>query len=376
MTLMTKPAPPQTSHLVPGPPGAPILPGLCETVLATHGVTFAAAVTLIQQPPFTNALLTTLPQAQALAASHAQTFVEGWHSGVANGVFGALETLATEVAALLGDDTLKLARKLDATDPRTPDFAAALAEFRDILNALTLGPLSLATGSGSTLLRIKSISDTLADLSRQIGDDATKLGSAVHEVDREGRIARLINQQAALQGQLAEANDAIAKGATEEIGPSILFGFEISKEFMNGVDAGALGGATLGIVGQAMEIAAYNEKVKAQYDQQDALIAQIGALASRIAATQTDAMTLSLVSAQIDVFASETTRLVAAARSIDDQLAGMSRQIGALGIVETPPFAGYYAEQVQVAQDFWRDLGAQSKRYLSVIAHSKEAETP
>src|SRR5262249_5958776 len=136
MTAMSGSAAAPTSYLIPRDAGAAVLPARLQSIMTAHSVTTSAALTLIQQIPFQNGLLPTLPEDQALAASHAQTFIIGWGSGVANGLFEGLSSIADDIQALLTDPILSLAQKLDATDSNSAGYADLLTEFGTALSAL------------------------------------------------------------------------------------------------------------------------------------------------------------------------------------------------------------------------------------------------
>lgn len=368
-----------TSHLIPTQAGASLLPQLCQSILTAHCVTTSAAFTLIQQIPFQNGLLTTLPEDQALAASHAQTFIGGWQSGVANGLLQGLESIGTDVAAMLSGALLPVAQRLDGTSPTDPGYGEILADFRSALTALQKAATSLDPNNGSTLLAMQALCVDVQGLSLQVADDATRMTTAVQEVNRLQPIQALTDSQRSLQDQLAEVNATIASGATDQILPSIQFGIELGAGLLDplesGVTAGAIAGSVLSIVGEGEQIAAYNEQIKSEYDKQTSLTQQISALAKDIAADKTDMMTLSLTAAQVGQFNAQITTLLDSANGLVSQMSGWSNQIGALSLVSSPPSAGYFALQVTNAQSFWSDLGSTLNRYLGIIAASGLTQT-
>lgn len=369
----------QTSYLIPTQSGAAVLPQLCKSILTAHGVTASAALTLFQQIPFQNGLLQTLPEDQALAATHAQTFLSGWGAGVANGLFQGLSSIADDVRALLSESALPLAKTLDTTKPTDPGYTATLAQFRNVLTALQTTATSLDPNGGSTLLGMQTLCTQAQNLSLQVADDATRLTTAVTEVDRLRPIQALTDQQNSLQKQLADLNGTIATGATDQILPSILFGIQLGAGMLSpletGVNANAIAGGLLKIGGEAQAIAAYNQTISAQYAKQSSLIQQISDLAKSIAADATDMMTLSLTAAQIALFNTQLTTMVGSASSLVTQMANWSMQIGELGLVSAPPTKGYFEAQVIDAQSFWADLMFALNRYLGIIAASGSAVT-
>lgn len=362
------------SHLLP----AGALPQLCQSILTAHCVTTSSALTLIQQIPFQNGLLTTLPEDQALAASHARTFIGGWEAGVANGLLQGLESIADDVGAMLTESILPLAQELDTRSPGDSGYSSILADFRSALAALQDTATSVDPNSGSTLLAMQTLCGNAQGLSGQVGDDATRLATAVGEVNRLQPIQALTEKQQGLQHQLAAVNATIASGAVDQILPSLQFGVELGAGMLDplasGVTAGAIAGSLLSIVGEGEQIAAYNAQIKAQYEQQTALMQQISALATDIAADKTDMMTLSLTAAQIALFDAQLTSIVQSAQALVSQMTGWSTSIGSLGLVSSPPSAGYFTSQVTDAQAFWSDLRTTLNRYLGVIAASAAAE--
>ena len=368
-----------TSHLIPTQAGTMVLAQLCQSILTAHCVTTSAAFTLIQQVPFQNGLLTTLPEDQALAGSHAQTFINGWQEGVANGLLQGLESIGDDVAAMLSEAILPLAQQLDSTSPTDPSYNKILTSFRSALVALQATATTLDPNSGSTLLDMQTLCVDLQNLSSQVGDDATRLATAVQEVNRLQPIQALTDKQQGLQNQLAALNATIASGATDKILPSIQFGIELGAGMLDplesGVTAGAIAGSVLSIVGEGQEIAAYNQEIASEYATQKSLTQQISDLAKDIAADKTDMMTLSLTAAQIALFNAQITSLLKSAQGIVSQMSGWGTQIGALGLMSSPPSAGYFTAQVTDAQTFWSSLGTTLNRYLAIISASGYADT-
>jgi hypothetical protein len=363
----------QTSYLIPTQTGVAVLPQLCKSILIAHGLTSSAALTLVQQIPFQNGLLQTLPEDQALAASHAQTFLNGWEAGVANGVFQGLNSIAEEVSALLSEALLPLANQLDTTAEADPGYPAILEQFRSGLSTLQM-TTSLDQNSGSTLLGMQTLSNQVQSLSQLVADDATRLATAVTEVDRLQPIQALTDQQNSLQQNLAGLNTTIATGATDQILSSILFGLQLGAGMLGplatGVNANAIAGGLLKIGGEAQAIVAYNQTITAQYNQQTSLIQQIGDLAKTIAADTIDVMTLSLTAAQIALFNAQLQTMVASVSSLVSLMGSWNQQIGYLGLVSAPSTPGYFTAQVTDAQTSWSNLATALNRYLGIIAAS------
>jgi cell fate (sporulation/competence/biofilm development) regulator YlbF (YheA/YmcA/DUF963 family) len=363
----------QTSYLIPTQTGVAVLPQLCKSILIAHGLTSSAALTLVQQIPFQNGLLQTLPEDQALAASHAQTFLNGWGAGVANGVFQGLNSIAEEVSALLSEALLPLANQLDTTAEADRGYSAILEQFRSGLSTLQM-TTSLDQNSGSTLLAMQTLSNQVQSLSQLVADDATKLATAVTEVDRLQPIQALTDQQNSLQQKLAGLNTTIATGATDQILSSILFGLQLGAGMLGslatGVNANAIAGGLLKIGGEAQAIVAYNQTITAQYNEQTSLIQQIGDLAKNIAADTTDMMTLSLTAAQIALFNAQLQTMVSSVSSLVSLMGSWNQQIGYLGLVSAPSTPGYFTAQVTDAQTSWSNLVTALNWYLGIIAAS------
>lgn len=366
------------SYLIPTQSGAADLPQICKSILTAHGVTTGAALTLIQQVPFQNGLLQTLPEDQALAASHAQTFLNGWGEGVANGLFQGLNTIAEDVGGLLTGALLPLAKELDSTSTSDPGYPALVTQFGTGLSALQT-TTSLDPNSGSTLLAMQTLSSNVQSLSLLVADDATRLATAVTVVDKTQPIQALTDQQNALQTKLASLNGTIADGAVDQILPSIMFGLQLGAGLLGplqtGINASAIAGGLLKIGGEAQSIFTYNQTIAAQYQQQTSLIQQIGDLAKTIAEDVADMMTLSLTAAQIALFNTQLTTMVNAASDLVSQVGAWSMQIGELKLVTVPPTPGYFTAQVTDAQTFWSDLSAALTRYLGIIAASGSDST-
>lgn len=376
-TVSTGASTAQPAHLVPTDAGKPVLAALCDSILVAQSVTLGAAQTLIGQPAFTKGLVPTLPQDQALAASHAETYQAGWGAGIGNGLFEGLDTIADGVLSTLDDAARPLAAKLDATAPTDPAYAQTMSDFRDVLSALQATATSLEPNSGSTLLGVQGLVTKLSALSGQVGDDATRIASVVAEVDREEPVRDLTDRQQALQDKLADINRQIADGATSQILPSIEFGIKLGANVLEGeLTAGVVVGAGLEIAGEAQEIQKFNAEVAALYKSQAQTIQDMTALADKIAADNTDLLMLSLTAAQVQLFNAQLQTLLADVTSVVDGLAAWNAQIGELALASDGMADGYFTGQVESGAVFWTALRSKLARYLGIIAASGKTGTP
>jgi len=236
---------------------------------------------------------------------------------------------------------------------------------------------SLAPNSGSTLLGLQGLVTKLSALAGQVGDDATRLASAVDEVDREEPVRDLTDQQQSLQDKLADINRQIADGATSQILPSIEFGIKLGASLLDGeMTSGVVVGAALEIAGEAAEIQKFNAEVAALYESQTQTIQEMTALANRIAADKTDLLMLSLTAAQIQIFNTQLQTLLADATSVVDALAAWNAQIGEMALASDGMGDGYFTGQVNAGKVFWTALRSKLARYLGIIAASGEPTAP
>ena len=200
-----------------------------------------------------------------------------------------------------------------------------------------------------------------------IPKDATRLSTAVKEVKNEDVIAKIQAKQSALQNQLADVNSQLAKGALTTLPSDLSFGFSLASKFISGVSTGAIGGAALGIVGEAQKINQFNKKTEALYKKQDDLTDQISALASEITEDQLEVMTLTLVGAQIQVFSKNINSIVSLMDSIIEILVNWKSNLEVLSDYSAPPEKDFFTSQVNAGLGFWKDLSQKVNRYDNLL---------
>jgi hypothetical protein len=359
-----------TNYLVPQDSSSTVLDSDVDSLFNAYNTAFASANTIALQPAFSTKLLATLPEDQALAATHATTFITGWGFGVANTFLSGLNSLASFVSTLLRTGLAPTAASLDQLLPNSAEFQSTLASFRSYLSSIIAMCCQVDPNSQSILLNMQSIHDKLAELALQIGDDRTKLDTAVQEVKSDGTIQALLKQQQTLQQKFAEVNSQLAKGATTTIAQDIAFGFSFAKEFLDGINPGAIAGSALELAGEVEAIEQFNEENKQLLEQQAELGAQIVALVKNIAQDQEDQLELTLVAAQVDIFATQIQNLLAYMGSVLSQLKGWANPVNLLASYTTPPSAGFYTAQVAAGQAFWSGLFTETARYQSILALS------
>ncbi|ETW99354.1 MAG: hypothetical protein ETSY1_15315 [Candidatus Entotheonella factor] len=361
--------------LVPSEGGIPVLDNAISNLFNAHNVTVGCAQTLIIQTPFTNNLLTTLPEDQALAAEHAMTFKSGWGYGVSETFIMGLTSISEFVLALSTNGLSSTAEQLDTMPTTDPSYKDWVERWRAQLSAMVDACCNVDADSGSTLLRMKNIHDQLQELATQIDDDDVRLTTAIKEVKNQDTINKLKEQQASLQKQLAEVNNQIAKGASTEIASSIAFGVEFGSEFIDGFGAGAVAGAALSIYGEANEINEFNEKNKQYSEQQDSLGQQISDLVTTIGEDEVDMATLTLSSAQVDIFNTQITGMVSTTGGIIDQMLDWKKQLNLLAEHSEPPSPNYFSDQVSTGITYWTSLKAALTRYSAIMALSKTSSS-
>ncbi|MGZ5044907.1 MAG: hypothetical protein ACXV8P_08950 [Methylobacter sp.] len=362
----------QLNYLVPEEGGSPVLDASALNLFNAHNVAIGSAITLISQPPFTNNLLTTLPEDQALAAEHATTYRNGWGFGVTNTFISGLTSISEFVLTLSNGELKATANSLDNMNPTAVGYAEKLADFRALVSAMISTCCDIDADSGSILLRMKQMHDKLDNFSDLIDDDDTRIHTAITEVKNSETIIKLEAQQRSLQDQFADVNSQIAKGASTTIGQDIAFGFEFSSEFIEGVTPGAVAGAALGVVGEADAIQQFEDKTKELSDQQSQLGQQISDLATTIAEDQADALTLTLtlIAAQTGVFNTQIKDILADTGGIVDQMTAWENSLALLSDYSRPPSANFYTNQVTAGIAYWSDLKAQLTRYSNIMAQS------
>ncbi len=362
---------PPSTDLIPPGRGCAALDAQAQSLLNAHNLAFGSALTLIVQPPFTNGLLTTLPEDQALAARHATVFKNGWGMGVATTFFTSLGGITVFSLSLFNGDLRRTAQQLDSVSPQDPRYAGLLSDFRQILAAIVATCCDTDPDSGSMLLSMQQMITNLTGLASQIDDDDTRIHTALGEVNNSQVIINLEAQQRALQGQLADVNQQISQGATTTIASDIAFGFSFATPFTDGgVTPGAVGGAVLSVVGEADAIKAFEAQTQALTDQQGQLSEQIFNLSNTIASDKADAMTLTLVAAQMGIFNTQIKNLLAECAGILAQMEQWKESLDLLSDVSSPPSANYYTYQVTAASSYWADLQAQLQRYAAIMAQS------
>lgn len=357
------------NYLVPQAGGITVLDTAALDLFNSHNVATGCANSLILQTPFTNNLLQTLPEDQALAAQHASSFKK---FGVANAFLTGLTSLSETVVSLCTGGLLPTATALDSMPQPSELYDQKLIGFRAMLSALSSSCCDLDADSGSTLLRMHGVRESLALLSGDIVNDMTRLHTAVKEVKDGGVIAELEKNQTALQGQLADTNSEISKGATTTIESDLEFGISFGAEFLEGVSTGAVVGAALGIAGEVKEIEGFNEKVKELQAKQSALGEQISALAVTIAEDKEDKMTLTLSAAQVAEFNSRANAVLSDTGSIIDQMTDWANDIGLLSDYQAAPDGAtdFFANQVQSGITFWSALQKHLIGYSAIMANS------
>lgn len=362
---------PPKSYLIPPGTADAALDAQSQALLNAHNLAYGSALTLIVQPPFSNGLLATLPEDQALAAKHATIFKNGWGLGVATTFFTSLTSISVFALSLFNGDLKRIAQKLDSVGPNDPIHTKLLGDFRNVLDAIADTCCDTDPDSGSMLLSMQQMITNLTGLASQVSDDDTRIHTALGEVNNSQVIIDLEAQQRALQDQLAEVNQQISLGASTTIASDIAFGFSFATPFTDGgVTPGAVAGAVLSVVGEADAIKQFEEQTQALTDQQGKLSDQIFALANTIASDKADAMTLTLTAAQMGVFNTQIQDLLDECEGILAQMEQWKESLDLLSDVSSPSTPNYYTYQVTAASSFWADLQTQLQRFTSIMGLS------
>jgi hypothetical protein len=360
-----------TLYLVPQEGTKSVLDTSATALLTAHNMAFGSALTLVLQPAFSNDLLVTLPEDQALAVLHATIFKNGWGMGAVNTAFTELSAISSFLLALYRDELRTVAHTLDSQSPSSAGYAALRKDFQQLLDSVMDTCCELDPDSGSFLLNMQQMLEDVAELSAQIDDDYTRLHTAIAEVKNAGTITALEAQQKSLQDQLAAVNGQISDGATSTISSDVAFGFAFVTPFTDGgVTPGATAGAVLSVVGEADAIKQFNEQVQALTDKQTELSDAIFNLASTIAQDQSDAMTLTLTAAQIGVFNTQIKTLLVNLGSVIEQLTDWKSDLALLSDLPAPPSPHFYTQQVTQGEAYWQAFAVQLARYSSILALS------
>jgi hypothetical protein len=360
-----------SNYLIPQVGASAVLDTSVQSLFNSHNVSFGCALTLILQPPFSNNLLTTLPEDQALAARHASIFKNGWGLGVTHTYITSLTSISVFLLTLCAGQLMVIAQKLDSLSPQDSAYAQQLSDFRQLLAAIADSCCDTDPDSGSMLLSMQQMVTNLTNLAGQIDDDDTRIHTALGEVNNSQVIINLEAQQRSLQDQLAGINQQISQGASTTIASDIAFGFAFATPFTEGgVTPGAVGGAVLSIVGEADAIKGFEEQTQHLSDEQTRVSQQIFDLANTIASDKADAMSLTLVAAQMGVFNSQIASLLGQASSILVQMSNWKNDLDLLSDYVGPPSVNFYTKQVSAGVSYWSALQTQLVRYSSIMAQS------
>jgi len=360
-----------TLYLVPQEGTKSVLEPSAAALLNAHNMAFGSAVTLVLQPSFSNGLLVTLPEDQALAVRHATIFKNGWGLGVVSTAFTELSAISSFLLTLYRGELQTLAHALDTQSPTSAGYAVLRKDFQQLLGSVINACCALDPDADSFLRNMQRLRENLAQLSAQIDDDYTRLHTAIAEVKNAGTITALEAQQKSLQDQLAAVNGQISDGATSTISSDIKFGFSFATPFKDaGITPRATAGALLAVVGEADAIKQFNEQVQALTDKQTELSEAIFNLANTIAQDQADAMTLTLTAAQIAVFNTQIKTLLANLGSVIELLADWKSDLALLCDLPVPPSPQFYTQQVTAGAAYWQAFSEQLARYSSILALS------
>lgn len=363
-------------YLVPQEASKSVLAGYCQDLLTAHEVAKGCAETLIKQPPFSNNLLITLPEDQALAVQHARSFLKANDLGFADSKLTELRSMAETIIPLL-NGLMDTAKKVQQETPDSHAYQQSLVDFQAVLDEIVKVGTDVNPNSGSLLDLMKTMNTTLTNLSQEIANDATRLRTAVQEVKDDDKIAGLLAQQKGLQSQLANVNKQIAQGATTTIVSDIEFGFSLSMGFIDGLSPGAVSGAAMTVVGEVGAIQQFDAQNKALRDQQKSLEQQISSLNTTIASDQADAATLTLVAAQVEEFNTRVKSLLATSKSIVDQMTNWKEQLNVFTTYSVaPPSKDFLTTEVNAGLQFWTALQDDLNRYLNIMNYTQAAKVP
>ena len=359
----------QQNYFTPQEGSKTVLNTYCNDLFISSQVCISCADTLILQTPFTNALLPTLPEDQALAARHATVFKTENNYDIVSAYLLGMKSISNLMISFLSNME-KIAFNLDNRLSKEK-YNQSLRDFRSIIEAIIDSCTNVNPNSETILSSLQEMNTSFEILVTEIQNDYTRMSTAMKEVKSNDVIGELEAKQKALQSEFSKVNREIAKRATTTIAPDIEFGFRFSKEFLEGVTPDAIAGITLRIVGEANQISEFNEKEKALSNQQKSITHQISNLMDTIATDKTEAMTLTLAVSQMGEFKNQIEGILATATSIVSQMTQWRSQLELLSDYDTPPEPHFYSSQVRGGLSFWQSLYKEINRYLNNMTYSK-----
>ncbi|MGJ3265268.1 MAG: hypothetical protein ACFE0R_18760 [Salinarimonas sp.] len=337
-------------HLV-----VPGVPAAARSLTAAFSVLSANARLILGQPDLSLTILPTLPEDQALLRLHVEEYQRG--DDLSAGILATLQALVTiaEQVQNLGGALLPTARTLDTSDPSSPDYAESLATWRSVLSTLSRATTSLDPDSHSTALTVSANVDALAAfLQNQIADDAARFAAAVRQAAQSNDIRSLSLQISALQGQIDDIDQEIAKGATTEIVPALKFGFSIAKTAFTATEFGPLALAVgFDIKDEVGEITEFGKEMEARNQELDDLIVQYETLVASLIDEVQQMAVLLTIQGDLTVFASNLRE----ARDVAQRLLGATQLLGQgiaiLEAVDVPPGPAWFEEQLDAGIEAW-----------------------
>jgi hypothetical protein len=191
--------------------------------------------------------------------------------------------------------------------------------------------------------------------SGQVADDVTRFQAAADAVKQGEVIAKLEAQISDVQSQIDGVNNAVAEGATSQIGDAITFGFQIAESAMSvETDAGAaVLGVGFAIKDEVEKGIAFAEEMKRKNEELDKLIGQYRGLVEGLAADQQQMAILLTVGGHAKGFAAGVGTSVDVVNMLLAKLQQLARGIDSLSLVDEPPTAGFYSSQLDIATNAW-----------------------
>lgn len=332
---------------------APGLEDALTRLLTAHLALLADGRVVTEQPQLQLGVLPTLPEDQALVATHVARYRDHLGAHVLD-VFDAADEIASLVAGML--PALRTnAAVLDGGSPGTPAYTAALTAFRDQLSALAAAATSLDPNGSTPAVSVADCAAALESfLDNEIANDATRFATAVQEIGEAHDITTLQTQISSLQTQIGGLDHDIAKGATSQIGPALQFGFDIGKTFATSTSSGSLLlGVAMTIRDEAKSGNTFAAQMRAKNAQVSSLITQLGALIAALDETREEIACVLTIAGRSQSFGSRLTDAHRAVGLVATQIALLARGIAYLQTVDQAPSAGWFTAQIDAAGTAW-----------------------
>jgi hypothetical protein len=338
------------------------LPGITaplQELLADYAVLAQNGSTILAQPDLTLSLLPTLPEDQALLRQHVSLFRDS--ATLAGGILGCIQAVSTIANAVqnTAQGLLPTAQRLDLGESGDASYASDLTSFRAVLAELSTRTTSLDPDAHAAALALSNAGTALDGFAQnQIADDVTRFRTAQEQAKFSGNIDRLKLQIGSLQSQIGGLDSDIAKGATTQIVPALMFGFSIGKEIASALtDPGELvlnvGFAIKEEIGKANEFA---EEMQKKNDDLNTLIGQYRNLVEALLADEQEMSVLLTIAGHGVTYKDSVVRAASGVKVLLGQVQLLHNGIELLRNVDTSDSPNFFTGQLNDAINAWKSV--------------------